>query len=520
MNVFYNKLMTYYEIHRLFREDYSISQISRELALNRRTVRSYLAMSETEYEQFMINQCDRKKDLLLFEEFVKARLDLYSDTSASQMHDWLKEKHASFPKVSPKTVYNFVMWVRQKYNLPKISPTREYIIVEELPYGKQAQVDYGEYNMRDGNHKRVKVWFFLMVLSRSRFKYVWFSECHFTSELAIRAHEKAFSCFGGIPQEVVYDQDKVFIVDENSGDLILTDAFRAYTKERSFTLHFCRKADPESKGKIENGVKYVKQNFLYNRTFYNIETLNDEAIAWLGRTANIMPHGRTMKPPCDEWIIEKPFLQPYNMFIIQPAQSKPYTVRKDNSITWKGNFYALPLGTYKGHGSAVHVKKENDKIIISDLSGKELYRHTISKLKGQVVTNTDLRRDKSGAIDELIGQVSQMFADPQSARQYLEMIHGEKPRYIRDQITLIKQTIEKHDIQTISEALIYCCKNCIYSAVDFKAVVMQCTRNKVPQIDPVIARKNPLSGMLAETISIKPATSKIKDYQLLMQNKN
>ena len=512
--------MTYYEIHRLFREDYTISQISRELVLNRRTVRSYLAMNESEYEQFISNQCDRKKDLLSFEEFVKAKLEQFQDTSASQMHDWLKEKHENFPKVSAKTIYNFVMWVRQKHNLPKVSPIREYMIVEELPYGKQAQVDFGEYNMRDGNHKRIKVWFFLIVLSRSRFKYIWFSEHPFTSELAIRAHEKAFACFGGIPDEIVYDQDKVFIVNENHGDLILTDAFRAYTKERSFTLHFCRKADPESKGKIENSVRYVKQNFLYNRPFYNIETLNDEAIAWLGRTANIMPHSRTMKPPYDELTIEKPFLRPYTVFVLQSIQPLPYTVRKDNTISWKGNFYALPLGTYKGRGSQVCVKKDNNQIIISDLSGKELYCHIIPSGKGQVVTNTDLRRDKRGAIDEIIQQVSQMFDDTQSARQFLEAIHAEKPRYIRDQLILIRQTIEMFDKQTINEALAYCCHNSIYSAVDFKTVVKQNIRNKTKLIEPVITRKNPLSTSPSPNTTIIPSKSKIIDYEKLMLNKN
>ena len=520
MNAYYNKLIVYYEVQKLFRDDLTISQISRELVLNRRTVRSYLAMNETQYEQYINNQCDRKKDLLPFEEFVKTKLEKFQDTSAAQMHDWLKENHENFPKTSSKTIFNFVTWVRQKYDLPKLSPTREYMIVEELPYGKQAQVDFGEYNMRDGNHKRIKVWFFLMILSRSRFKYVWFSEHPFTSDLAIEAHEKAFGRFGGIPDEIVYDQDKVFMVDENQGDLILTDAFRAYTKERSFTLHFCRKADPESKGKVENGVKYVKQNFLYNRPYMNIETLNDEAIAWLGRTANVMPHNRTKKPPFDEWIIEKPFLNPYNEIVIQPSQTKPYTVRKDNAISWKGNFYALPLGTYKGRGSQVCIKKENDKIVISDLADKELCRHPIASGKGQVVTNTNLRRDKSGAIEEIIGQVSKMFDNPQIARQYLEAIHGEKPRYIRDQITLIRQTIEKHEQQTVNEALVYCCSNSIYSAVDFKAVVEQKTRNKAIVIEPVITRVNPLSGSLATDSTIKPDTSKIIDYQILMQNKN
>ena len=60
----------------------------------------------------------------------------------------------------------------KRSNLPKIHPEREYLIVDEQPYGKQAQVDFGEYNMRDGNGHRVKVWFFTMVLSRSRHKYV------------------------------------------------------------------------------------------------------------------------------------------------------------------------------------------------------------------------------------------------------------------------------------------------------------------------------------------------------------
>ena len=178
------------------------------------------------------------------------------------------------------------------------------------------------------------------------------------------------------------------------------------------------------------------------------------------------------------------------------------------------------MGTYNGRGSQVYIKKENDKIIISDLTDKELCRHPISSGKGQVVTNTNLRRDNSGAIEEIIGQVSKMFDNPQIARQYLEAIHGEKPRYIRDQITLIRQTIEKHEQQTVNEALAYCCSNCIYSAVDFKAVVEQKTRNKEIVIEPVITRVNPLSGSLSTNATIKPNTSKIIDYQILMQNKN
>ncbi len=45
------------------------------------------------------------------------------------------------------------MYVRQRYNIPIPDTQREYCIVEELSRGKQVQVDFGEYNMRDGQCK-------------------------------------------------------------------------------------------------------------------------------------------------------------------------------------------------------------------------------------------------------------------------------------------------------------------------------------------------------------------------------
>lgn len=144
-----------------------------------------------------------------------------------------------------------------------------------------------------------------MVLSRSRYKFVSFSDCPFTGELVVKAHEKAFEFFNGIPNEIVYDQDSIFIVNENKGDYLLTQTFNTYVRNRSINTYFCRKADPETKGKIENVVKYVKQNFLYNRSYYNLDTLNSEALAWLNRTANKLIHGTTKLSPIEQWAIEK-----------------------------------------------------------------------------------------------------------------------------------------------------------------------------------------------------------------------
>ncbi len=110
-------------------------------------------------------------------------------------------------------------WIRDRYNLPILQQAREYEIVPETAYGgKQAQVDFGEYTMRTSTDSRIKVFFFSMMLARSRYKYLWFTIRNFTTDLAVFAHEKAFEFFDGIPEEIVYDQDKVFLVSENKGE--------------------------------------------------------------------------------------------------------------------------------------------------------------------------------------------------------------------------------------------------------------------------------------------------------------
>src|SRR5665811_1292376 len=138
--------------------------------MDRRTVAKYLSMSEQDYQQMMDDQADRDKVLSPYEGFVASRLEKFGDTSAAQLHDLLKENYPELPKVSQKTVFNFVSWVRRKHDIPYIKIPRQYLMVEELPYGRQSQVDFGEYNMQNTFGKRLKVFFFTLVLSRSRYK--------------------------------------------------------------------------------------------------------------------------------------------------------------------------------------------------------------------------------------------------------------------------------------------------------------------------------------------------------------
>lgn len=280
------------------RAGFSIQKIAEPLVMDRHTVKHLLLLSEEAYLQQLETPLARKSSLDAYEELVWEKLILYPSTSATQMHDdWLKEHNINFPSVSSKTTFNFVRSVRNKYNIPKTEAQRDYSTVPSLPYGRQVQVDFGFYNMPTIQGKTKKVQFFAFVLAQSRYKYIYFRDTPFTTESVLDAHEKAFQFIKGHAFEIVYDQDRLFIVLENLGDIIMSAVFRAYVRSANFTTYFCRKTDPETKGKVENVVKYLKRNFLYNRSFRGIEILNSHARAWLSGTANAMIHSATKLIP-------------------------------------------------------------------------------------------------------------------------------------------------------------------------------------------------------------------------------
>ena len=510
--------MIYHEVHKLSRNGFSVSYISKFLGLNWRTVKRLLSIEDDRvYEQYLISCSNKDKILELYEGFVKSKLDIYKDTSSAQMHDWLKENFPEFPEVSPKTVFNFIAWVRQKYCIPKMDISRIFEMVEETPYGHQAQVDFGVYNMRNSKGTRIKVYFFTMVLSRSRYKYVFFSIEPFTAHTAIDAHERAFSFMEGKAETLVYDQDRVFMVNENYGDLILTVAFKTYSNSCGFKLHFCRKSDPQSKGKIESVVKYIKQNFLYNRSFSDIDILNAEALGWLSRTANKLPHSFTRKSPVSEWEIEKPFLKPLNTIAIPIRDAVECAVRIDNSFSYMGNFYSLPSATYKGRGSKVLLEKQGTHIVIYDLDHRELCRHKESSSSGEKIINNDHRRDKNLGIKELEDQFCKLAKEPQKAIQFMEAIHQDKPRYVRDQLQILLLVAHSVPAHIIDQALQFCCDQHICGAADFKAIVAhyhQMEADPSPQSITANMALNPLNNKPPDQALIQPATSSINDYDM------
>lgn len=506
----------YHEIRRLRdAEHFSIQRIADKLKINFRTVKKILGMTEEDYDRFIEKKWAKARHLDPYRDFIVSYLQQYPDTPAAVMHDKLKERFNTIPKVDPKTVYSYVMMVRRDHSIVRVSASeRQYSPVPDLPPGQMAQVDFGEKKLRRSTGEWVKVYFFIMLLCYSRQKFVLFLDRPFTSDDAVIAHEKAFEFFGGIPLEIIYDQDTVFLYRENGGDYIMTDVFHRYQASRGFKVTFCRASDPESKGKVENSVKYVKHNFLFNRTFINTEIINDQALAWLERTGNGMVHNTTRKVPQEQWLLERPFLRHW-MPLLTSARVNGHKVIKTNTIKYRGNSYSLPFGTYRNDETRVFVTEEGNQLLIKDAAGSTITTHLIPDGVGHNIISTNHRRDTSIKLDALRGRVREFFGHTGEIDTFIDKINTLYPRYVRDQLTAVLTAAERSGQQQAEVALEFCVHNSLFSASDFKSILQGQLSGRTHPTAPRPVIK-PLGDAKTQLIvNIEPERSDIQEYEVI-----
>ena len=132
------KLVMWCKCKEFFGKGLSIRQISRELGIDRKTVRRYLKMSRDEFESSDVYQRHYKRILDPYENYVKISLEAHPELSSSQIYDWLRERYSDLPAVNVRTVFNYNRHIRAKYGIDK--PTqrnpRQYSVIEESAYGE------------------------------------------------------------------------------------------------------------------------------------------------------------------------------------------------------------------------------------------------------------------------------------------------------------------------------------------------------------------------------------------------
>jgi hypothetical protein len=350
-------------------------------------------------------------------------------------------------------------------------PRREYEAVEELPQGYQMQLDFGEKTVRDAYSSRyIKLYFVVFTLSHSRYKWGVFQDKPFLSADLVEALYGCFDYFGGMPRQLVYDQDSIIVVSENGGDIIHTQAFSTFLAETKLEVRVCRKSDPESKGLVEASVKYVKGNFMEHRFYMGLDNWNRSFEAWLDRTGNGRQHGTTKRKPAEMFAEEQVHLLPlYGMAPAKIAEELDRAVRPDNTIMYKSNRYSVPYGTYSKE-KRVYLTIEEGKLQIIDRAGDILATHDLCEDKGKLIRPAGHRRNKNERIKALLEKKVALLGE--GFREYLEILCEKKPRYAKDQLEIVLKTCETYGRENVLAAIAYCRNLDLYSANDLHDAAM------------------------------------------------
>jgi len=420
----------------------SIRSIALELGISRNTVRKYLRMDEGAITEVQVDR-GRHKILDEYRDYIIHLLKTYPRLSAVKVLRKLKEKVGDV-KVSERSVRRYIRSLRQTVAFRQM---RYYEPVLDMIPGVQCQVDLGEVRgVQIGDEERT-VYFVVFVLSYSRLMYVAASPCPIDTDAFIRIHDAAFRYFGGCPEECVYDQTRLVVIRETFRELELNQRFYQYATATGFQIRACEGYDPESKGKVEAGVKYVKNNALYGEIFSEWSDLEAYLSSWLDETANARTHGTTRKIPRQvyeekELSVMRPYFMPScvkEMAGGAPARRK---VDKTGLISWRSNKYSVPLIYQK---ATVGVDQVDHRLIITDLeTGAQVAEHAVCQGKGRIIKNNNHYRDHEKRIRDLEFSVEDRLGELLGGR-ICRLLKASSPNIYKDQLTGLIKVLSRYE---------------------------------------------------------------------------
>ena len=339
-------------IYELAGQGRSIRAIAQTLSISRNSVRKYLRASEVPKPA---PRARRSSRLDPYREQVQLRLAEGVDNCVVLLRELRQQGYAG----SYTILKDYVQPLRRR-RAP--AATMRF----ETQPGEQAQVDFGRFHYRTPQGKLRSVWAFVYVLSWSRAVYVEFIR---RANLAsfLRCHLHAFDRLGGIPQRCLYDNTKLVVLSREAGEPLWTPRFLDFARQLGFRPALCHPYRPQTKGRVESGVKYLRRNFWPTERFTDDADLNRHAQAWCDGIAQDRIHGTTKARPADLLQQERLQLQPLPAWErLQPFLREERQVGRDGYVSWEGAWYGVPW-----HWAGQRIEVQGDAAVVALWAGDQ-----------------------------------------------------------------------------------------------------------------------------------------------------
>ena len=329
----------------LVRQQLSVAQTARALNLDTRTVARW-----AEVEHFRARVAVARTSKL---DAFKGQIVRWLDThpySAQQIFQRLGE-----------TGYDGGLTIVKDY-VQRIRPRRQPAFLKlDFQPGECAQVDWGSYGtIRVGNTTR-RLSFFLMVLCHCRRMYLEFTVSQ-EMEFFLACHENAFAAFGAVPARLMVDNLKSAVLQRLVGVApVFNPKYLDFSRHWGFEISACNVASGWEKGRVENGVGFVKKNFLAGQEFIDFPAVQPAAQLWVDTVADVRVHGTTQRRPIDMFDEERAHLKRLNPAGFDLARVREVSVNKQFRVALDSNTYSVPS---RHVGQRLTLKAYADRVCI------------------------------------------------------------------------------------------------------------------------------------------------------------
>lgn len=439
-------------------ENKSVRQIARELKYARQTVRK--AIQSAEPEKYKMKRPRQAPILGPYKDQIKELLTESETMPPKQRytsHRIYELIEAEGFRGSESTVRHYVAQVRKARKRPKI-----YLPLEFDP-GTDAQVDWGEADViLQGD--QVTVQLFLMRLCYSRRLFV-MAFPNQKQEAFFAGHVTAFSHFEGIPQRLTYDNLKTAVKKVLIGSEREEQAgFVAFRSHYLFESHYCTPGAGHQKGRVEDGVGYVRRNFLTPLPrVESFSQLNEHLLRQCFKNDQRQIEGQKMMVE-QAWQEERPLLRPLPAYPFDCATTKGVSLNGYGQVTVDGNRYSVPADKaeaqliVKIYPFEVQIFRPGDEEPIAqhprcyghkqDIFDPLHYLPLLQQRPGAFQHAKPIRRWREewpAVYEELLARLQQQWPEGQGLQQFIHILklHQHHPA------DLIEQAVE--------QALLYNC---------------------------------------------------------------
>lgn len=392
------------EILRLFyAQNLSRRQIAKKLSINRITVRKVINRGSV-----CLQGKKRTRRATILEPYLPLITTLLQEAPNRSAVNILQHLRPAGYTGSISTLRLYLQSMRP-------GPTPKVYTKLTFHPGEAAQVDWGEFGDVFGNGTKVHV--FVMVLCWSRMLYLEFTQRE-TLPTLLRCYERAVNFFGGVCKEYWHDNMPTVVVEHISHLVRFTNSFLAYAGFRHFKPIACNPGAGNEKGRVEDGVKLIRNQFWPGRNFKDMVDLNQQAIIWRDTFANRREHATTKKVPELLFAQEKQALLPLSGESYDTDEVVSAKVSKFHRVRFEGNTYTVPW-TMVGKTATI---RADDTHVLVYYCHKRIAKHQREYQKGKDIIKSEHQPNHKsashGANDNL--ETVKRFG-PHTCR-YLELI--------------------------------------------------------------------------------------------------